>query len=327
MKPKTIQSILAAALLAPGALFAQTTATTTPVGYTVQALTPNSDTLVGLTLHQATISAGVLTAEASNKVTTSGVDFTTLLTTGATYVLELPDGTIQEITSWTATELFTPQDITAVVVPNTTTYKLRKASTIKDIFGANNEVGLTSSPDGSTVSADTILVPNGVGGFLTFFFYDDGVDKLWANSDLEDVGDTPIVYTDGMIVRRKAGVSKDLTVSGTLKTDPTKIVVIPGLNIVGSIYPTAVGMNNTLANTGFSSQVLPSVDGSTTSADTLELPNGLGGYNTFFYYNDGVDALWANSDLEDKGSQVLTSGYIFRSKSGAAKSLTQAFPY
>jgi hypothetical protein len=323
MKPKTIQSLLVAALLAPGALYAQTSSTTTPVGYVTENLVANSDTMIGVTVHNPTISAGTITAEASDKVTVSGADFTTLLTPLATYILELEDGTIQEITSWTATELFTPQDITALVVPNTTKYSLRKASTIKDIFGATNQVGLAFSEDGSTASADTILLPNGLGGFNTVFYYNDGFDEFWVNNDLEDVGDTAVIYTDGMIVRRKPGTDLDLVISGEVKVKPTNFVVAPGLNIVGSVYPVGV----TLANTSFSTQVIASEDGSTATSDTIEIPNGSGGYNTFFYYDDTFDALWANPDLEDKGTEPLTSGYIFRSKSVGAKPLTQTTPF
>jgi hypothetical protein len=321
MKPKSIKSLLALALLAPGALFAQTTAKTTPVGYVTEVLTAGQDNFMGLTMHSPTIAAGVLTAEAVDKVTTSGVNFTTLLAANATYILELPDGTIQEVTSWTATELLTPQDVTAVVVPNTTTYKLRKAKSIKDVFGVTNTAGLKPSVDGGTTDADLILVPNGLGGFDTYFYYNDGVDQLWANTDLEDKGDTALIYTDGMIVRRRAGSVINLVVDGEVKKDPTKLVVIPGDNIVGSVYPVGV----TLANTTFSTQVIPSTDGSTGNADNILLPDGAG-FLTFIYYNDGVDALWANTDLENKDLQPLTSGYIFRSRSVVNKQLNHVAP-
>ena len=89
MKPKSIKSLLALALLAPGALFAQTTAKTTPVGYvTTENLAQDQYNLVGITVHNPTVAAGVLSAESDTAVTTTGVDFTTLLTSGSTYILE-----------------------------------------------------------------------------------------------------------------------------------------------------------------------------------------------------------------------------------------------
>lgn len=79
MKPKTIQSILAAALLAPGALFAQTTATTTPVGYVSlgdttigqPAIKANTDVWISIPLLKSAVYAGTV-----NTVSGSQINFT-----------------------------------------------------------------------------------------------------------------------------------------------------------------------------------------------------------------------------------------------------------
>lgn len=316
MKPKTILTALAVALLAPGALYA-TTATTTPVGYVTETLKPNITNLVGLTVHSPTVFSGVITGEASDKLTVAGANFTTLLTAGATYILELPDGTIQEITSWTATELTTPQDVSGVVTPNTTVLNLRKAPTVAEIFGAANQVGLTVSTDGSTAACDTILVPNGLGGFNTYFYYNDGVDQAWIDPGFNFVADVPIVYTDALLVRRVAGTDKDLVVTGEVKKTPTKLVAIAGDNYFGAIYPAG----NTLDSSTLQTQVTPSVDGSPVLADLILFPNGTGGFGTNLYYNDGVDQAWIDPGFNFTGPTAFTSGYLFTNK-GALKTLT-----
>jgi hypothetical protein len=317
MKPKSILTALAVALLAPGALFAQTTATTTPVGYVTEILKPEITNIVGLTLHSPTVFSGTITGEAADKLTVASANFTSLLTEGSTYILELPNGTIQEITSWSATELNTPQDVTSDVTPNTTSFKLRKAPTIGEVFGANNSVGFTPSPDGSTTACDTIAVPNGTGGFTTYFYYNDGTDQLWVDVDFNEAVNVPLIYTDALLIKRVAGSDLNLTIAGEIKTTPTNVVVISGTSYLGSIYPAG----NTLASSSFSSQIIPSADGSTLEADLIQFPNGTGGFVTNMYYNDGTDQLWVDVDFNETATSSFGSAYVFANK-GQTKLLT-----
>jgi len=322
MKPKSIKSLLALALLAPGALFAQTTAKTTPVGYVTEVLEPNRDNLIGLTVHSPAVASGVLDSATNATVTDAGVNYTSLLTDGATYILEITNGSgngvIQEVTAWTATTLSTPQDISSQITGGTTTYKLRKAPTISDIFGSTNSVGLTSSPDGSASAADVILVPDGAGGFTNIVFYDDGADQLWIDASFNDVSNLPIVYTDALVVARKGGVAKSLIISGEVKLTPTKYVFNSGDNYVGAVYP----VGSTLGGSTMGPQMLASLDGSAGDADLVLMPDGTGGYTTFMYYNDGVDQLWIDGSFNDSTTTSLTSGFVFNSKSASAKSIT-----
>lgn len=75
MKPKSILTALAVALLAPGALFAQTTATTTPVGYVSLTIPAESDSTFTPALNQAPVLSTAATAVAGNTVsfTASGI--------------------------------------------------------------------------------------------------------------------------------------------------------------------------------------------------------------------------------------------------------------
>jgi hypothetical protein len=133
-----------AAALACGVANAQT-AYTTPVGYVSIPMAPGQFTFGGLTLQSATVAAGVLSSSSASSVTASGsIDFTALLTPGSVYILELPDGTIQEVTSWSGATLNTPEDISGVVTAGVTTFKLRQWATVAPVFGLSNSAGLTS---------------------------------------------------------------------------------------------------------------------------------------------------------------------------------------
>jgi hypothetical protein len=317
MNTNRFSSLLAFGLLAANVTWAQNTATTTPVGYVSEVLKPNVTNIIGLTLHSPTVFNAVISSEAINKITFTGANFSTLLSSGSTYILELPDGTIQEITSWNETELFTPQDVTDQITPGVTTVALRKAPTIGEIFGNTNTFGLTPSADGGTTNCDTISIPNGSGGFSTYFYYNDGTDQLWVDVDFNEAQNVPLVYTDAMLIKRVGGSDITLTVSGEIKKTPTKVVALAGANYIGAIYPAA----NTLNSSSLSTQLAPSTDGGIASADLLQFPNGTGGFITNIYYNDGTDQLWVDVDFNETGASAFTSGYVLNNRN-ANKLLT-----
>ncbi len=312
--------ILAAA--ASGMAFGAETAYTTPVGYVTQALPANQFTLAGLTVQQPTKAAGIIDAESASpkSVTDNEVNFTTLLTAGATYILELPNGTIQEITAWSGSVLTTPDDITAFVVPGTTTYKLRKASTVSDVFGATNTVAaLTSGTDANL--CDKLLIPNANNGFDTVFYYNDGAGtEGWLDGDSNLAADKPMPYVDGFYVQRVAGTAKSMVISGEVKTKATSGVLVAGYNYLNSVAPAGL----TLDGSNLKAFVSQGTDAST--VDNVLLPTALGGYTTCFYYNDGAGAEgWLDGDSNLAGGFLLEDGFLIFNR-GSVKPYTLSVP-
>ena len=297
------------------------TAYTTPVGYTTASLPANQATLVGLTVHSPTKVAGVLDAVTATDVTDDDVDFVALLgASGAsspTYILELPDGTIQEITSWTTNVLTTQQSLVPFVTPETTTYKLRKAATIADVFGANNSAGLKSSPTGNVGTYDEVLVLNAAGtAFISCFYYDDGSFTSWYDTSFNDVTNLPLIYADAIYVRRLAGDPVSLVVSGEVKTTPTNLTVLPGNTFASAINPAGT----TLGNSGLKDFLVP--DDGTVPADfdkvLVQQPNGA--YITYNYYNDGSFESWYDASFNDATNVPITSGIVIQSQTATPKS-------
>lgn len=306
MKTSIPYSLLLAAASCGLALGADT-AYTTPVGYTTsEVLKQNQYNLIGITLHNPTVSAGIIVGESATSVTVSGVDFTAILTAGNTYVLELSNGVIQEITSWTATTLNTPQDITSFVNPNTTTFKLRQASTIAQLFGAANESGLQGTPDGDSNKADQIFIPNGAGFTVVFYDVTDG----WVDTSFNGASNLPVVYTDGILIQRR-GVDKTLVFTGEVKTTPTAIVTENQYTYLSSVYPVGV----TLGNSGLSNFVKHTPDGDSSTADLVYITNGTGGYDVAFY--DDTDG-WVNTSFDGVADKAITSGFIIQRRAASA---------
>jgi hypothetical protein len=325
MKP-IIPFALLGALLAVGTAQA---ASTTPVGYTTTPLTVGQFSFVGLTVQHPTLSAGVLTAESANSVTAGTTDFVALLGApgSATYILELPDGTIQEVTTWTNTGvLTTPDDVTAAVTPNTTTYKLRKAATISDIFGATNSAGLKPDTDGDFLNnADLVTVLGAGGAQTTIYYYNDGSDQGWYTAGGADAANIPVVYADGFYVKRQAGGGPlNLVVTGEVKTVATKGVLINGYNFISSVAPAGL----TLGTSGLQNFISPDTEGDYTgpTVDNVLLPQPNGSFVTAYYYNDGSpDAGWFTATGGDAANLPLEGTFLILNK-GASKPYTLSVP-
>lgn len=322
MKPFIPYSLLAAAALC-GVAFGQT-ATTTPVGYVTHTLAPNMYTLVSVTLHEPVIASGVLSGATATSVSTTGVNFSTLLEAGSVYLLELPNGTIQEISSWTDVSLNTPENISGSVQAGTTQYKLRKASTVSSVFGANNSVGLVYDGDEDLTNNDVLLVPNAANAFDTIYYFDNGEISGWYD-DLGNEADNRVLnYADAFFVQRRAGASNlSLVVSGEVKLTPTSSVLVSGYNFLGSVAP--VGL--TLANSGLQNYltVATSEEDVATTADLVLLQQPDGAYRTAYYYNDGETTGWFDDLGNEADSIPLEGGFLIQNK-GAGKAFTVAVP-
>jgi hypothetical protein len=323
MKSSISYSLLLAAA-ACGVAVGQTTAYTTPVGYVTETLAPERFNLVGLTLQSPSVSTGLVASATSNSVTVTGATYSSLLVAGQTYILELADGTIQEVTAWTDTTLTTPDNISSKITAGTTAFNLRKAATVSGVFGATNSAGLTPTPDGDLTNTDTILILNSFGSFDTVFYVNDGQGtEGWYDDAFNPAADKPISYADAFFVRRAAGGSNiNLVVSGEVKKSKTSTVINNGFNYIGAVAPAGL----TFANSGLENFLTPSPDGDYTVVDNVLIPQADGSYKTVFYVNDGAGTTgWYDDAFGDASGVALTSGFLIQNV-GSTKSLDIAVP-
>ena len=303
-------SLLLAGLIT-GVAFSQTTAYTAPVGYSTTTLV-NGFNVLGLTLQPSAVNSGSLSSVGASSVTVSNADFTTALTAGATYILEITsgakNGAIQEVTSWTATTLNTPDNLLTAGVEATASFKLRKAPTLEDVFGTTTSV----LNKGGSSSADIVWIPTGPGTYNRYFL---NALSAWRNAAGGPALNTPIIYTDGILVERKT-TNVDLVTSGEVKTSVTGSVISKGFNLIGTVYPAGV----TLQNLGLSNLK----KGTSSSADLVWVPKGPGVYDRYFLNTSNA---WRNAAGGPATADLpLASGILIEKKDAGNTTLTLTAP-
>jgi hypothetical protein len=323
MKSSISYSLLLAAA-ACGVAVGQTTAYTTPVGYVTETLRPNQYNLIGLTLQNPTVSAGVVASATSNSVTVTGATFSSLLTAGQTYILELADGTIQEVAAWTDTVLSTPENISSKITAGTTEFKLRKAATVSSVFGAQNSAGLKASPDGDPTTADNLVISTD-SGLLTVYFFDDGAGTTgWYDASGNPADSVVLPYSDGFFVQRVSGSDINLVVSGELKKAPTSTVISPGYNYLSGVSPAGTGL--TLATSGLADYISRSADGDASTVDNVLLPTSGGSYTNCYFFDDGAGTTgWYDASGNPADTSNISSGFLIYNV-GETKSLKISVP-
>jgi hypothetical protein len=317
MKPKSILTALAVALLAPGALFAQTTATTTPVGYVTHTIAgageaASADTYVAPTLIQSSEFTGETTVSPSGGtvVTFSGGVPTSL---DGTYVLEITagdkEGWWSTVTSSTSTTI-TLEDALPDNLPANVSVSVRKHSTLQNFLGFNS-IGLGTF-NGADAS-DEVQVFNPVTqtaqpfAFVTADDWGDTVNYpngVWLNLESGEPENNKIIFPGSSVrIKRIAADPLSFVSTGEVKTTKTEVDIYEGVNFLGA----TIAAGGTLGNSDFASQLFQ-WDGSSAEYDEIQILALDQSVVPFASIDDGGPVMW-NISLSDYGtSQEFTGG-------------------
>jgi hypothetical protein len=308
-----------AALVATGSIHAQTPAFSKPSGYVTQTIAQGFNP-IGFTLQLPPTTNGTFTAVGTTTVSDSTKNFSTILTAGALYILEIGSGTasnqVVEVGSGSGSNLNTTGNLQVAGAVVGDSYVLRKATTLEEIFGTTNSV-LTKS--NSVNTADVVWVPDGSGGYTRYF---QNAAGAWRNATTPGLApNTPIVYLDAVFIQRKNAQSVDLTLTGQVKTTPSKSAIVQGFNFISTIYPAGA----TLQNSGLSSTLAKS--NSVNSADVVWVPNGSGSYIRYFVNASGV---WRNATTPGVAADptpITTAIFVQRKVGSTTVNLTPPSSY
>lgn len=305
---------IAAALAASGISQAQITPTpafSKPSGYVTHPLSQGFNP-VGFTLQLPATTSGILTGLSATNITDSGKNFSSLLVAGALYTLEITSGSgtvnglVTEVSQWTGSQLTTTDNLVAAGVPSSSTYTLRKAGTLQEIFGTTESVLTKNNAVGN---ADVVWVPDGGGGYTRYHQRGDGSWRN-ANTGATPVNNTPLVFLDGVFIQRRGVTPVDLVLTGTVKTTPTISSLTSGFNFYATVYP----VGSTLQNLGVDDNLTK--NNAVGNADVVWIPNGLGGYERYHMRSDGS---WRNAGTGAVNLPPisLTSAIFIQRRAGA----------
>jgi hypothetical protein len=296
MKPYLYSLIAAAAFT--GLASAQTTAYTTPVGYSSQSLAGPGFNLAGLTLQNSQLAAGKFETITPTAATDNDVTYAPVA--NRTYVLEITSGALNGAVFEVLASNITGSTINVITVPATNlvtlglttsdTYALRLAPTLEEIFttiplGQPN--GVLESALNATAS-DIVWLPDGNGGFVKYYLRTGGspvtsVFRAVATNTASP--NIPVVYVDGMIIEKKSGTPATLTVKGDVKVKASTTTLSFGFNSISIVAP--VGLN--LFNAGLEDDLLAGLNA--TSADLVWVQNADKSFTKYFR-RSGSGAGW-----------------------------------
>lgn len=271
MKPTLTLALLTLANVVSG----QTEVTSKPSGCELITLTAKKTNLIGLRFQRPSVAAGTLDAVGTTSVTDEDASFSLLLETSKIYLLEITSGTLAGLTveaTWSSGHVLNvPDDLATAGVTQGTTYNLRPAATLEEVFGTENSI-LTKSDSKS--KADIVWLPDGDGSYTKYYL---DADSQWRRltSPAGIVSNVPVIYTDGLYVQKRSAAAV-LPVVGEVKTTTTTTPVLKGVNLLSSLYPSGA----TLQNSGLANHLQKGAKAA--KADLIWIPNGAGSYLKYF---------------------------------------------
>jgi uncharacterized protein (TIGR02597 family) len=334
MKPSSFSlppSLLAAISLACISLTsasAQTTASTTPVGFvTLNAFGTGTSsgpyTFNGLSVAPPVVAQGTSTAVGTNTITDTTQSWTQdeFDAAAGPYYVEITGptggagiGTMYDITATNAsTQTITlAQNLVSGVVAGAT-YRIRAHWTISTVFGPSGSLPLqvtggVATASGANPLADLILVWDNTlptPGYDTFYYkIKNGVTTGWTEITSGTPVATPanaILYPEqGIIIQRQGSANTSITLMGAAKEGQISIPVVNGYNFIGNPFPAPLtlgtcGLYTGSTATGIAGGVL-TPSGSNTLADQVLIWDNTQNppaYNTFYYkIKNGVTTGW-----------------------------------
>lgn len=332
MKMNSLKAVAAIGLsaLAIGSAAAQDAASK-PVGYETLdygvGFTP-----LGLRLHQAPVTSGVVASADANSITVTDADFDALLATGTNYVLEIEGakGIIQIINAWAGSAITTPSDLSGEIVAGETTFTIRPVDTLESVFGSSTAVSIAAG-NGGAGGADEVWVPKAGGGFDRYY-YDNFVPPNFTSpswAQITDAGEVAVdgtavqlVYADGFVMNSGAGGS--FVVTGSVKLTPTEISLGTGFNFVSSVAPAGATLETAFTD-AVAAMTLAAGNGGAGGADAIWVPNDSGSYDQYYFDNfappNFTDPSWAQitdaGEVAITGSEIsLPAGYVINAVSG-----------
>jgi hypothetical protein len=216
---------------------------TDPVGFITLNVTGGSPgvSYLGLGMVQVQKVRSIITAVSGTVITDSSQSWTNNQFNGAgnAHFIELLNGpgagVTDDIVATGPNSITTASNLSSLITPGTTTYKIRAHWTIGTVFGATNDVGFLTGTTAGT--ADNVLTFDPVTKAYTTYFYLTGSGWRKSTDPFADQRNALLDFDRGVIVIRRNAASLSAKLVGAVKLGQTSIPIAVGANIVGNVYP------------------------------------------------------------------------------------------
>lgn len=281
---------------------------------------------VGIRLHQAPVTSGVIASADGTSITVAGADFGALLTDDTDYVLEIEGdkGIVQIINTWAGGVITTPSDLSAEIVADVTTFTIRPVDTLESVFGSGTELAIAGG-NGNVNGADQIWLSDGAGGYTKYYF-DNFAPPQFTSSSWVEIGAGSVsgdavnlVYPDGIVVNSPNGGS--IVVTGSVKLSPTELALLQGFTFVSSVAPAGADLTTAFGADG-ASLTLASGNGNINGADQVWVQNESGDYDKYYFDNFAPPTFASESWVQigtgaiDGTTVSLPAGFVVNSPAG-----------
>jgi hypothetical protein len=257
--------------------------------------------------------SGVVTSIGASSFADANATWTQNQFNGANgaYFVEFDSGTMVDVllTDATTKTLTIPGSLPSdIAVGNT--YRIRRHTTLSDIFGANNEAGLLPGPN--SAQADNVLLhmPE-TQQTLTFFFSNVPGFTGWYRDNYSPANNVVVYPEQGLMLRRRAGPDVVLFQAGTSKEGVARVPVFPGFNLVGTLKgERGLTLSDLNLVTGDPSTGLAASSNPST-ADNLLIVRPDSSTRTYFYSNFSGFEGWYDASYSPSGNVIIPAGSAF----------------
>jgi len=294
------------------------------VGYkTVTIKGDNGLTLLGIEFLETPVYSGPFSSLGTNTMTVSGEDFDALLDENASYFVDVVSGDNEglntSIANWSGDTLTLGDDLSAFSFSPNDTVRVHRLRTIGEIFGVGGDV----LEGGTALQADLVFLPDPLTGELTRYYYSTGglAGVGWRKlGSPDDMAETPVYFSDGMLVFKKSAGDAEIVVSGSVKVSSTQTVISDGYSAYSTVFPSGT----TLGNSGLHDPDKPSQGISPGGALTADLvlfdSDDDGSLESYYFSTGGLAGVgWRRIGSPDdmSGVELDTAFTVFRRSGGA----------
>ena len=278
---------------------------TVPVGYTTVTINGSPDgsvpafTAVSAGLQNEALYRGSITSDANSAVLTDSNANNTANAYAATdaagnpsYFVQIMsganEGLILDIVANNANTYTTGSDLTGLVSSGDR-YAIKAYPTLSNIFGANNEAGLTSGGDFLNSDLIYLMSTDGAASFATYYYQTDTTGFFGGNGwrvvgdSYTDMSNVVVAPDDGLMVRRISTGDLSVVVSGSVNVVKHSRDLPAGFSLVAYPFPVDVTLGDSGIYTSSNGYVSES---DSSNSDVVYIIGSDGIFKTYYYQTD-----------------------------------------